>query len=57
MLNREIQAALIDPKIKARLTSLGSMAIGGGPGEFATFLADETEKWGQVVRTANIKAE
>jgi tripartite-type tricarboxylate transporter receptor subunit TctC len=57
MLNREIQAALTDPKIKTRLTSLGSMAIGGGPSEFAAFLADETEKWGKAVRAANIKAE
>jgi tripartite-type tricarboxylate transporter receptor subunit TctC len=57
MLNWEIQAALADPKIKARLTSLGSTAIAGSPGEFAAFLADETEKWGKVVRAANIKAE
>ena len=48
---------LTDPKIKARLTSLGSMAITGGPAAFAAFLAEETDKWGKVVRAANIKAE
>ena len=56
-LNKEINAALTDPKITARLTSLGSMAITGGPAAFATFLAEETDKWGKVVRAANIKAE
>jgi tripartite-type tricarboxylate transporter receptor subunit TctC len=57
MLNREINAALTDPKITARLTSLGSTAIAGGPAAFAAFLAEETDKWGKVVRAANIKAE
>jgi len=57
LLNREINAALTDPKIKARLTTLGSMAITGGPAAFAAFLAEETDKWGKVVRAANIKAE
>jgi len=57
MLNREINAALIDPKIKVRLARLGSTAITGTPAAFAAFLAEETEKWGKVVRAANIKAE
>jgi len=57
LLNREINAALTDPKIKARLTSLGSVAITGSPAAFAAFLAEETDKWGKVVRAANIKAE
>ena len=48
---------MTDPKIKARLTSLGSMAITGSPAAFAAFLAEETDKWGKVVRAANIKAE
>ena len=56
MLNREINAALIDPKIKVRLARLGSTAITGTPAAFAAFLAEETEKWGKVVRAANIKA-
>ena len=57
LINREINVALTDPKIKARLTSLGSMAITGSPAAFAAFLAEETDKWGKVVRAANIKAE
>ncbi len=57
MLNKEINAAVTDPNIKARLTSIGSTAITGSPAEFATFLTEETDKWGKVVRAANIKAE
>jgi tripartite-type tricarboxylate transporter receptor subunit TctC len=57
MLNKEINTALTDPTIKARLASMGSTAITGGPAEFATFLSEETDKWGKVVRAANIKAE
>ena len=57
MLNQEINAALTDPTIKARLASIGSTAITGGPAEFATFLSEETDKWGKVVRAANVKAE
>ena len=57
MLNKEINAALTDPTIKARLASIGSTAITGSPAEFATFLTEETDKWGKVVRVANIKAE
>jgi tripartite-type tricarboxylate transporter receptor subunit TctC len=57
MLNRQIQAAMADPAIKARLAGFGSTAITGSPDEFARFLADETDKWGKVVRAANVKAE
>jgi tripartite-type tricarboxylate transporter receptor subunit TctC len=57
LINREINAALTDPKIKAQLTSLGSMATTGSPAAFAAFLAEEIDKWGKVVRAANIKAE
>jgi tripartite-type tricarboxylate transporter receptor subunit TctC len=56
-LNRQIQAAMADPAIKARLAGFGSTAITGSPDEFARFLADETDKWGKVVRAANVKAE
>jgi len=56
-LNKEINAALTDPTIKARLASIGSTAVTGSPAEFATFLTEETDKWGKVVRAANIKAE
>ena len=57
MLNKEINAALTDPTIKARLASMGSTAITGSPAEFAAFLSEEADKWGKVVRSANIKAE
>jgi tripartite-type tricarboxylate transporter receptor subunit TctC len=56
-LNREISAALADSKMKARLADLGSKPLAGSPAEFGKFIADETEKWGKVVRFANIKAE
>jgi tripartite-type tricarboxylate transporter receptor subunit TctC len=56
-LNKEINAALADPNIKKRLTDLGTAVFGGSPADFGKFIADETEKWGKVVRAANIKAE
>jgi tripartite-type tricarboxylate transporter receptor subunit TctC len=56
-LNKEINAALANPKIKYRFTDLGGMILGGSPAEFGKLIADETEKWGKVVRAANIKAE
>jgi tripartite-type tricarboxylate transporter receptor subunit TctC len=54
---REINAALADPKIKARLTDLGGTVLPGSPADFGKLIADETEKWGKVVRAANIKPE
>jgi tripartite-type tricarboxylate transporter receptor subunit TctC len=56
-LNREINAGLADAKIKARLADLGGDGMPMTPAEFAKLIADETEKWGKVVRAANIKAE
>ena len=56
-LNREINTALADPKIKAQLADLGSSALAGSPADFSKLIADETEKWGKVIRAANIKAE
>ena len=56
-LNREINAVLADPKIRERFTDLGGTAIGGSPAEFGKLVADETEKWGKVIRAANIKPE
>jgi tripartite-type tricarboxylate transporter receptor subunit TctC len=56
-LNLEINAALADPKLKARLAELGGAALPGSPADFAKLIAEETEKWGRVVRAANIKAE
>jgi tripartite-type tricarboxylate transporter receptor subunit TctC len=54
-LNREINAGLDDPKLKARLAELGGMVLAGSPADFAKLIADETEKWGKVIRAANIK--
>jgi tripartite-type tricarboxylate transporter receptor subunit TctC len=56
-LNREINAGLADPKMKARLTELGVTAVASSPAEFAKIIADETEKWGKVIRAANIKPD
>ncbi len=56
-LNREINAGLSDPKLKARLADLGAIISGGSPADFAKYIADETEKWAKVVKFANIKAE
>jgi tripartite-type tricarboxylate transporter receptor subunit TctC len=55
-LNSEINAGLADPKIKARLADLGAVPMSMTPAEFGQFIADEVEKWGKVVRAANIKA-
>jgi tripartite-type tricarboxylate transporter receptor subunit TctC len=55
-LNTEINAALADPKIKARLASLGKV-LPGSPADFGKFIVDETEKWGKVVKFAGIKAD
>jgi tripartite-type tricarboxylate transporter receptor subunit TctC len=57
ILNKEINAALADHKIKARLADLGGVALPGSPAEFGKLIADETEKWAKVIRAANIKAE
>ena len=56
-LNKEINAGLADPKIKARLADLGGTVTPGSPAEFGRLIADETEKWGKVIRAANIKPE
>jgi tripartite-type tricarboxylate transporter receptor subunit TctC len=56
-LNREINAALASPRIKARFAELGGSVFAGSPAEFGKFIAEETDKWGRVIRTANIKPE
>ena len=56
-LNREINAGLADPKLKARFTDQGLAAFVGSPADFGKFIVDETEKWAKVVRTANIKPD
>ena len=56
-LNKEINATLADPKIKARLADLGAVPMSMTPAEFGKFIAAETEKWAKVVQTADIKPE
>jgi tripartite-type tricarboxylate transporter receptor subunit TctC len=56
-LNREINAGLGDPKMKARLADLGGIALVGSPADFGKLVASETEKWGKVVKFAGIKAD
>jgi len=56
-LNKEINAALADPKIKARFVDLGGTVLAGSPAEFERLLAAETEKWGKVIQAANLKPE
>jgi tripartite-type tricarboxylate transporter receptor subunit TctC len=56
-LNKEINAGLADPKMKARFADLGSTVLPGSPADFGKLIADETEKWGKVIRAAGIKAE
>jgi tripartite-type tricarboxylate transporter receptor subunit TctC len=56
-LNKEVNAALADPKMKARLAELGATALPGSSAEFGKFIADETEKWAKVIKFAGIKPE
>jgi tripartite-type tricarboxylate transporter receptor subunit TctC len=56
-LNREINAVLADPKVKARIAELGGEPLAGSAAVYGRLLAEESEKWGKVVRAANIKVE
>jgi tripartite-type tricarboxylate transporter receptor subunit TctC len=56
-LNKEINAGLADPGLKARLTDLGGAELPGSPADFGKLIVDETEKWAKVIKFANIKAE
>ena len=56
-LNQEINFGLADPKMKARLAELGGTVLPGSPADFGKLLADETEKWAKVIKTAGIKPE
>ncbi|HTV38056.1 MAG TPA: tripartite tricarboxylate transporter substrate binding protein [Xanthobacteraceae bacterium] len=56
-INREIQLGLADPATKARIANLGGTPLPGSPAAFGKFTADEVEKWGKVIKFANITAE
>src|SRR5262249_38674361 len=56
-LNKEVNAALDDPKMKARLADLGGVALPGSPADFGKLIADETEKGAKVIKFAGIKSE
>ena len=55
-INKEINAGLADPKLKARIADFGGTVFALSPADFGKFIADETEKWAKVIRAANIKA-
>jgi tripartite-type tricarboxylate transporter receptor subunit TctC len=57
VLNSAVNAGLADPKLKARLADLGSEPLPGQPAAFGELIADETEKWGKVIRFAGIKIQ
>jgi tripartite-type tricarboxylate transporter receptor subunit TctC len=56
-LNKEINAAIADPGMKAKLAAIGGDPMPGSPADFGRLIADETEKWGKVVRTGGLKPE
>jgi tripartite-type tricarboxylate transporter receptor subunit TctC len=56
-LNKEVNAGLVDPKLKARVADLGGIALAGSPVDFGKFIADETEKWAKVIKFAGVKAD
>ena len=56
-LNREVNAVLAEPAVKARMIDLGSDPITGSPADFGKLVADETEKWAKVVKFAGLKAD
>jgi tripartite-type tricarboxylate transporter receptor subunit TctC len=56
-LNKEINAALADPKMKAKLAELGGMLISGTPADFGKVVADETDKWAKVIKAGGVKLD
>jgi tripartite-type tricarboxylate transporter receptor subunit TctC len=56
-LNKEINEILSDPRVKASLADLGASVLPGSPADYGELIADETERWGKVIRAANIKVE
>jgi tripartite-type tricarboxylate transporter receptor subunit TctC len=57
MLNKEINAALVDPKMKARIAEVGGIVLGGSSSDFGKLIADETEKWARVISLTGIKGQ
>jgi tripartite-type tricarboxylate transporter receptor subunit TctC len=55
-LNKEINAGLADPKLKARFADLGSTVLSGSPADFGKLIADDTEKWGKVIKFSGARA-
>jgi tripartite-type tricarboxylate transporter receptor subunit TctC len=56
-LNNEINAGLADPKLRSRLADMGGTVLAGSPANFGKLIAEETEKWGKVIRATNIRAD
>jgi tripartite-type tricarboxylate transporter receptor subunit TctC len=56
-LNKEINVALAEPKVRARLADLGAAPLAGAPTDFGRFIAAEAERWSKVIRATGIKAE
>jgi tripartite-type tricarboxylate transporter receptor subunit TctC len=56
-LNKAINSGLADPQLKVRIADLGGAILGGSSAKFGGFIAEETEKWAEVIRAVNIKAE
>jgi tripartite-type tricarboxylate transporter receptor subunit TctC len=56
-LNKEINAALTDPKIKALFADLGGTVLGGSPAKFGDLIAEETKKWAKVVKFSDVKPD
>ena len=56
-LNKEVNAGLADPNMKTRLADLGGTVLAGSPADFGKLIAEETEKWGKVVKFTGIKAD
>ena len=56
-LNKEINAALADPKFKSRLADLVAPVLVGSPADFSKLIAEETEKWGKVITASGIRPE
>ena len=56
-MNKEVSAALDDPKMRARFTNLAGTVLPGSPANFGKFIADETEKWAKVVKFSGVRPD